>query len=267
MIMKTTGWERFRQVGLAVAAGLLVCGAGAARAETPAREAARPGGDWTVTVAPYLWATGIEGNVGLLGLPSQPIDLGFGDVLENLEGGFMAVAEARRGRLSFGFDLTYAKLGQSIDTPVGFAATSIEATVKTSMITAVVGYDIVADDALSVDILGGVRRWEVDGTFDFRGGALAGTGLDQSEDWIDPVIGVKFRSPLAPRFELTGWALVGVGSGSDEMWDVMAGSSYRISDRAHLFLGYRAVGVEYRNDGFVYDVIQRGPVFGGVFEF
>ena len=32
-------------------------------------------------------------------------------------------------------------------------------------------------------------------------------------------------------------------------------------------LGYRALGVDYENDGFVYDVVQHGPVLGMVFRF
>ncbi|PAM35009.1 hypothetical protein CEJ63_27080, partial [Acinetobacter baumannii] len=26
--------------------------------------------------------------------------------------------------------------------------------------------------------------------------------------------------------------------------------------------GYRAMGVNYRNDGFVYDIVQKGPLLG-----
>lgn len=259
---------RLRQIGYAALAGLLICNPAGATAETPPEQLEKSDASWTFTAAPYLWATGIDGQVGLLGFPPQPVNLDFGDVLENLDGGFMGVAEARRGRFSVGVDLTYANIGQTVDTPIGFATNTIDATVKTSMITAVAGYDVAPSDDISVDLVGGARYWSVKNKFNFLGGALDGTSVSENADWFDPVVGLKFHSRVSERLDLAGWALLGgMGAGSDEMWDIMAGPSYRVGKRTHIFAGYRAVGVDYSKDGFVYDVIQRGPVFGGVFQF
>jgi len=44
-------------------------------------------------------------------------------------------------------------------------------------------------------------------------------------------------------------------------WDVAAGLGYRFNDRISSVLGYRVLGVNYRNDhGFVFDVVQHGPI-------
>jgi hypothetical protein len=51
------------------------------------------------------------------------------------------------------------------------------------------------------------------------------------------------------------------------MWDVMGGVGYRFTDSFSTLLGYRALGVDYRDDGFVFDVVQQGPILGLVFRF
>ena len=46
----------------------------------------------------------------------------------------------------------------------------------------------------------------------------------------------------------------GFGASSDFMWDLYAGIGYDFNDRFSAVLGYRGTGVDYENDGFLYDV-------------
>jgi hypothetical protein len=59
----------------------------------------------------------------------------------------------------------------------------------------------------------------------------------------------------------------GAGVGSDLTWDVMGGLGYQWTEKFSTVLGYRAIGVDYENDGFEWDLTQQGVVFGGVFSF
>ncbi len=78
----------------------------------------------------------------------------------------------------------------------------------------------------------------------------------------------KFKADLGSDFYASGWGMVGgFGVSSDMMWDVMGGLGYDVNDSFSVFGGYRAVSVDYSNDGFVYDVVQQGPIFAGVFRF
>lgn len=73
---------------------------------------------------------------------------------------------------------------------------------------------------------------------------------------------------LGSKYYVTGWALVGgFGAGSDSMWDVMGVIGYRFSDTFSVAAGYRILGVDYRDDGFAYDIEQSGPMLGAVIEF
>ena len=50
-------------------------------------------------------------------------------------------------------------------------------------------------------------------------------------------------------------------------WDVLGGVGYQWNDFLSVVAGYRALGVDYDNDGFVYDIVQHGPIVGVVMRF
>ena len=91
--------------------------------------------------------------------------------------------------------------------------------------------------------------------------------MSQEETWADPVVGLKGRVSLTPQLYLTGWGMIGGGASSDIVWDVLGGVGYQFNDTISAVAGYRAAGVDYENEGFVYDVIQHGPILGVVFRF
>lgn len=49
--------------------------------------------------------------------------------------------------------------------------------------------------------------------------------------------------------------------------NVAAALGYRFNERFSAVAGYRALGVNYRNDGFVFDVVKQGPIIGLVMHF
>lgn len=253
-------------VWAASAAALMCCAtsASAADASLPPLDDS----SWQITVAPYVWAAGIEGKSGLFGFPPQDIDVSFVDTLENLEMTFSGVTEMRKGPISFSTDILYGRIGPNINTPKGILATKINATVTTFMGTAVMGYSAYMSDSATFDLVAGARLWSAENDFKFRGGALDGTSVDDGDTWIDPVIGAKFKSDIGGDFYLAGWGLIGgFGVGSDIMWDVMGGIGYNFNDRMSMFAGYRAMHDDYSNDGFVSKITQTGPIIGGSFSF
>ena len=97
---------------------------------------------------------------------------------------------------------------------------------------------------------------------------MAGVSANDSETWVDPLVGIRGRANISESFYLTGWGMIGgFGVSSDIMWDVFGGLGYQFSDSFAVVGGYRALGVDYENNGFVYDVVQKGPMLGGVFRF
>lgn len=67
---------------------------------------------WEVRTALYGWAQGLDGDLAVRGR-SASVDLGFDDVVEDLDFAVMGVVEISRGRWSFMADANYAESSTS----------------------------------------------------------------------------------------------------------------------------------------------------------
>jgi hypothetical protein len=216
---------------------------------------------WTFSVTPYFWAAGLSGETSQFGLPVVELDTDFSDILENLDFAAMAIVEARHDRYSIFGDLIYSKLSAGTETPRGIVATSVDVSSETFASLLGAGYAVFDGEAGRFEIVGGVRVWSVETDISFNGGILDGVSVSDGAAWVDGLAGVRGTYAFTPEIYLTGWGLVGAG-GADLDWDVAAVLGYRFSNRFSAVAGYRALGVDYSDDGFVFDVVQQGPIFG-----
>jgi hypothetical protein len=102
-------------------------------------------------------------------------------------------------------------------------------------------------------------------------GATVG-GVDRSfEDsqwWIDPLIGLRFHADLSDRWQLFGHGDVGgfgIGSASDFTWEAALAAGYRVSRSWTLALGYRAIGIDHDGSAVQLDAVMHGPQIGAVY--
>jgi opacity protein-like surface antigen len=92
--------------------------------------------------------------------------------------------------------------------------------------------------------------------------------FDDSESWIDPIVGGRIGFDLGSNFFLTAQGDVGgFDVGSELTWQLMGTVGYRFSDAVAARVGYRYLDVDYDDDDFVYDVATRGFVVGVTFSF
>ncbi|MDE3820640.1 hypothetical protein [Sinorhizobium meliloti] len=221
---------------------------------------------WTFTIAPYFWMAGISGDVGMFGLPPTEIDASFSDVFDHLDFGAMVIGEARYDRYSIFTDVMYTKISGESGTPLGILASDVEVTTETFAGLLGVGYALIDNSSGRLDVVGGARVWSVDTEISLSGGILGGRSRSDGATWVDAVGGLRATYLITPQIYLTGWGLVGAG-GADIDWDVAATIGYRFTDRVSAVAGYRALGVDYSNDGFVFDAVQQGPILGLVVRF
>jgi hypothetical protein len=233
---------------------------------TPEAKTVETQSGWEFSVAPYFWAAGISGDVRQFGLPEVHIDSDFSDILDHLDFAFMATAEARYDRYSIVGDMIYVKVEADAHTPNGILAGSVDVTSETFSGTLGVGYAVVDSPNGHLDIVGGVKVWSVDTDIGFNGGLLGGIERKDSAAWVDAVAGLRGNYFFTPEIYMMGWGLVG-GGGADIDWDVGLGLGYKFNDTVSAVAGYRALGVNYENDGFVYNVVQQGPILGVSFRF
>lgn len=269
-----------RILGLAatLSGGILTASAAcAADLETaPPEPAPPPQKEWTLTVAPYFWAAGIDGKVGLFGLSPVDIDLSFGDIFDELKFGGMAITELRNDTWGVFADIIYVKTDAdgSATRTIGGVPLSLAASVETSSFTGTFmgEYRVYAQPTATIDVMAGVRVFDVDNDISLALHAgekpIAGLSASDGATWVDPIVGAKARYNINENWYLTGFAAIGgFGASSKLTWDLLGGVGYQYNDWVSFVGGYRALGVDYDNDGFVYDVVQQGPILGAVFKF
>jgi len=245
--------------------------------------------EWRFTLAPYVWGVGLSGDVGVFGRGPVDVDIPFSDILENLDFAAMGVAEAHNGTWGVFVDLNYTSLSagksrsRSLERDLfeQFGATaevSASADITEFIGTMMGQWRAVDSDQMTLDLMAGARYWNIENDITARGSVSGGgpLGLSVSKElsgsdgasWVDPMVGVKSRIDTTTPVYFTGWGMIGgFGVGSDINWDVMGGVGYQWTEKFSTVLGYRALGVDYEDDGFVYDVIQQGVAFGGVISF
>ncbi len=247
---------------LAIAAFIGIMASCAVHSAEPAGGAEEPAASpWTLTVAPYFWGAALSGSVAAFGSPATNIDMSFSDILGDLDASVMVAGELRYGRFSLSSDLLYLKLSTDEATPLGILVGDVGLKTTTKEASLLAGYAVVERDNLRIDAMAGPRVWSVDNELSFNGGFFGGRTFEDDATWVDAMGGIKGRYDFTDRFYVTGMALAGAG-GSDFGWDLMGGFGYQIADHFAAVAGYRALGVDYRNSNFVFDVTVKGPIVG-----
>jgi hypothetical protein len=229
---------------------------------------------WHFHIAPYVWLAGQKGTVATLpGLPPADIDVDFSDILDDLEFAGMLVGEVRKGRFGLFMDILYTDVEGEDPTPLGIFYSSVSVRTTSWNLSAAALYRLAERQSWFLDVIGGFRYWHIDSELKLKGAAFPAVFPEQSvshsEDWIDPLIGLKGMSSLGNSkfFVNGGFAIGGFGVGSEFLWDAQAYIGYRWTKLFAISLGYRYLDVDYDNDGFLYDVAQYGPILGLSFRF
>lgn len=239
-----------------VALGLAVLAGGA-----PAM--AQDTGDWVWQVTPYVWATGLGGDITpFAGAPKISFDSSFSDVLKDLNAAFFLSGYARRDRFVIMGDLSYSSSSRDGLVPPGVPA---EGKLEQTSLTLAAGYRVVADEDMAVDLLAGARHWRIKGSVDVP---LAGVSASPSLSFTDPIIALRANLRFAPRWSSILYADIGgFGAGSEQTSQVVATVNYQVSDNFFVSGGYRMLKVDYRDGGTRIDATMSGPIFGATWRF
>lgn len=229
---------------------------------TPAAESS----DWEFSGAIYAPLMGLEGDIGVAALTTS-VDLSFGDILEELDGGATAAFEARYDRWSITGDFIWLKLSASgqptANSYIGLKQEQILASLT-------LGYALFDNDCTTIDLLVGGAVNSIDADLELFTPRLPVTirGASGSEEWIDPFVGLRIRHQFSDRWSV--WLRGDYGGfevSSDEYWQVIAGIGYRLTENTTLALAYRMISTDYQQGTFSYDTQMEGPNLGLIFKF
>jgi hypothetical protein len=235
---------------------------------------------WEFIVTPYFWMLGIDGDVESKGIKTD-VNVKFGDLVKDVAFGGEVHMEAWKGRWGFFFDPTYVKLsddGEFVSSTLGPVDVDVE--IKEWLVELGGFYQLgkwpitkEGEQVVSLEALGGGRYWYLKTKLDLEV-PLAGfeKKAEESKDWIDPFIGLRLKVGLTKRllFMLRG-DIGGFGVGSEFTWNTSAVLGYSVSRVVSLWLGYRALGMDYESGSgfnkFKFDGIMHGPILGVGFYF
>jgi len=231
----------------------------------PAHSAAADNDTWHFQLAPYAWLAGQSGRVATIPpLPPADIDIDFyDDILGNINGVLFLVGEARKGRYGIVADVAYVDIEIEAPTP-GPLFTLLTSRTQSWIISVAGLYRLAEKQGTFLDLIGGFRYWSVDSTLSLREGMAAARSFSNTEDWFDPIIGLKGLAPLGDsKFFVSGFLVLGgFGAGSDFMWDANLNLGYRWTETFSTTFGYRYLDVDYEDGNFLYDVSQDGLTLG-----
>jgi hypothetical protein len=234
--------------------GFALCACGSVQAQ-----------EWTHEFAPYVWGAAMQGKTQV-GPITADVDVSFGDIVDNLELGFMGIYRATRDQHSITVDTVYMGLGATGTGPAGFT----KADVDVDQLALEVSYGYEVFDRLT--LFGGLRYNDLAAEIKVTGPLGASQAGKASPDWVDPIIGAHYTIPFSEAWSLTlRGDIGGFGIGSDLAWQGVASMRWQFSDKVGALAAYRYMDMDYEDgsglDYFRYDIATSGPALGIIFTF
>jgi opacity protein-like surface antigen len=205
-------------------------------AGTATAAAAEPSDQWEIHLDIYLWGATIGGHTAA----NHPIDVSFGDLLSDLNFGFMTTLGAHKGKFSLLADIIYLDLSKEKQASGKFLGEPIDGRAKLKLTgwvsTLGGGYTVSQTEQNTLDIILGARYLNLDLDLSFRL-----DDRDRSFDlgatvW-DGIVGLRGKTTLTEKWYLIYYGDVGTGD-TELTWQTEVGFGYKFN-KLDAYFGYR----------------------------
>jgi hypothetical protein len=226
-------------------------GAGAAAGLDPLTENSEVPSDWSFSLRPYFFLSGISGSVTVDPL-TFPINSSFAKIVQRVElGGFLSFT-AEKNRWGVNADFQYINL---------YGESSLLRDTSMDLKNVIGEVDLLyrPEVAPTLRFLVGVRVYSV-----IQNVTLLGVAVPEANTTVvDPVLGAYGSWMLHDRwhFELRG-DIGGFGVSSEFTYQMMALFRWGINDTLSLPFGYRVLGYQIRKDDIWMNTRMSGAVLG-----
>jgi len=216
--------------------------------------------NWEFNLAPlYLWAISIDGDMGIRGRTSSA-SVDFSDIWDNLEGVFTVRFNGLyRKKYGFIFDYNYLDLGTEKVTDL----VNVDVGLKSQIINLAGSYRFLNGDH-TLDGVAGIRYMNLEAGIELND---VGASLDGDQDWIDPIVGLRYNYAFTDKWSLQLYGDIGgFGVSSDFTWQGLALIDFQPWKNVAFVAGYRGIGTDYETgsgaDQFTFDATVHGPLIG-----
>jgi hypothetical protein len=215
---------------------------------------------WKYQASIYGWATALNGDIGIRGLPPAHVDLSAWDAIEHLDGAFAGSLMASDGTWLLFTDFMYAKVRADYNFKRSSGTANFEQ--EQYLLTALVGRRIplnVENFQLFATI--GARYQHYKAQLSINPARFRSVSRDGSKDWVDPVIGLSMHYDFTPKWFLDAMVDIGgFGVSSHFTTQDTVAVGYNWNDKISSTLGYRVLYTDYSKNGFTYDATQHGII-------
>lgn len=227
--------------------------------------------EWEFALSPlFLWGMGISGDA-TIGNATAPLDLGFGDIWDNLDAVLTVHFEARKDKWGFFAEYQYSSLKPEVEVSLGPATVLAKIGFKNTMIELGGAYAFRETQNTRWELLGGLRYTDqdvdVDGTLTFPP-PINERYLDiqGGDNWTHAIVGTRFFGTMSDNWTFIARTDVGYGGSDNKAFNATAMFDYRFRNWGSVFLGYRYLKYDYDNgkvdDTYAFDAYQSGPLAG-----
>lgn len=226
------------------------------------RAAEKDGWEWMLE--PYVWAASIGTDMRTFRPPTEGgSDSSFSDIVDKLDGVFMARVEGRNDR--FGGFIDFIYLGLADSNQHRFVRTSTD--LDTRLLDAAFSLRVGGERDRGLDMYVGARYIDLDLTTRFvpDNPELSPRTLDAGNSHVDLLLGARYAWPLSERWNMS---LRGDGSAGDTdgTWSASIMAGYRTGNGAWLF-GYRHMQADFGGPNSDVSLSLGGPTVGYGFRF
>ena len=230
-----------------------------------------PEDEWQFSGAIYLWGADMGGTT----MRGSEVEVGFSDLVDNLEMAFMGAFAARKNNWSFLTDVIYLDLGvdktADLSIPIGGMQVPVTTTTNVDVQSWVLhfagGYRLYSEGKSNLDLVAGARYLDLSMDLFLELQSL-GPGqsrtISESLTAWDGIVGLKGHASLGERWFLPYYIDVGTGQ-SDLTWQAAAGIGYRAGKVWDVALVYRHLEWNLDSTRVIDDMTISGPTLGVIF--
>ena len=214
----------------------------------------------------YLLGPTLDGTSGI-GPIDTDVDMSASDVFETLDGAFLGMYRGEGERWGVMIDVVYMDLKAEGAGDGGAFSGEVEVEQTTAIASAT--YRL----SPTTQLMAGALYNDVSAGISLKGPTDRVREQSAGDDWVDPVVGVLFETPIGGgNWSFTGAAqLGGFGVGADLVTILTGSFSYRFNDWSSIDIGYRYLDFDYEDgdglDRFKFDMKEHGPAVGWRFDF
>lgn len=203
--------------------------------------------DWEFTADIYGWGASIGGKTAA----GSDVNIDIEDLIDNLDMGLMATVGARKGKWSILTDVIYMDVDADKH--------GVDVGLQSWIVTPVVGYNLIQEGDLTLDIIGGARYLWLKSELDLSG--VGGPRVSDSGHVWDGIVGLKGELELGKNWYVPFCLDVGAGE-SDLTWQALGGLAYKF-EKFDVVVGYRYLDWEFDNHS-IFDDMDLSGLYAGL---